>query len=158
MSELVAYILKSLLQHRALSITTKSLTPIMVKPGARPSDDEIMALVREEIRSYHRVYLVLDALDESPGEMPTKIRRFVVENLPENVSLLCTSRRIQSIMHAATLGEQVLDLKSHVEDMRTYIDSFFLDASDDFCRLVARTGDVDQALLTSKVLERARGM
>lgn len=157
-SDLVAYILKTLIQHRALSTTTSKLAPIMAKPDARPSNEEVLSLVCEEIKSYDRLYLVLDALDESPSDMSTRLRRFVVDNLPPNVSLLCTSRRIQNIMDAATTAEQVIALSSHLGDMETYIASFFLDSSSEFCQLVARTQDVDQSTLTSRVLERARGM
>lgn len=159
MPKLVAYILKTLIQHRALSATTQILVSVMAKPGARPSDDEILSLVCTEIRSYDRVYLVLDALDESPGNISTAIRSFIVNSLPENVSLLCTSRRIQRIMDAVTPAERFIDLTSHIEDMEKYIDAVFSDpGAGEFREVVSRTKDVDQDVLRLKVLERAQGM
>jgi ATP/maltotriose-dependent transcriptional regulator MalT len=156
MPNLFTYILKQLLLHRALSTTTGKLLPYQRKPPARPSEAEILSLLCEEIKTYDRVYVVLDALDESRNDIAIKVRYSLIHDLPDNVSLLCTSRRIPEI-EKTFAGDQLFDITANNEDMRKYVEAFFEDTTG-LCDLVARTHEVDQETITSKVLERARGM
>jgi ATP/maltotriose-dependent transcriptional regulator MalT len=156
MSNLFAYILKQLLLHRALSTTTEKLLPYQRKPPARPSETEILSLLCDEIKTYDRVYVVLDALDESRNDIAIKVHHSLIHDLPDNVSLLCTSRRIPEIMKTFA-GDQLFDITAHNEDLRKYVKAFFEDTPG-LCDLVARTNEVDQETVASKVLERARGM
>lgn len=164
MSRLVLFIFTNLLRHRSLSATTSELLEFKVKL-VQPPRDKIQALLRNEIESYDRVYLVLDALDESPGDLSTQICRFAL-SLPGNTRILCTSRRIPTIMKTFS-GDQVhiLDLatqkKPRDDDVRMYVDSFFSDDEDSahsLRDLVERTNNLNRAIITSKVLDRACGM
>jgi ATP/maltotriose-dependent transcriptional regulator MalT len=156
MPNLFIYILKQLLLHRALSTTTGKLLLYQRKPPARPSEAEILLLLCEEIKTYDRVYVVLDALDESRNDIAIKVRHSLIHDLPDNISLLCTSRRIPEI-EKTFAGDQLFDITANNEDMRKYVEAFFEDTTG-LCDLVARTHEVDQETITSKVLERARGM
>ena len=156
MPNLLAYILKQLLLHRALSTTMEKLLPYQRKPPVRPSEAEILSLLCDEIKTYDRVYVVLDALDESHNDITIKVRHFLIHDLPDNVSLLCTSRPIPEIRNIFA-DDQLFDITAHNEDLRKYVKAFFED-NPRLCNLIARTNEVDQETVTSKVLEKARGM
>lgn len=168
--KLVAFMLKQLVLHRALTTTTEKLLPIVGKPDTQLADEDILTLLSNEIGSYDQVYLVLDALDESPGDMSSLICPYILANFPPNLSLLCTSRRIQAIIDTFTdIRVQVLDLSTQIQarddDMRMYVDTFFsegLDPTKSFRNLIARAKyqgkQLDKETLTVRVLERARGM
>jgi hypothetical protein len=102
------------------------------------------------------VFLVLDALDESPNEIGSSIRRYLVENLPENVSLLCTSRDIPDITNSF-LDDRRLDIIAPDSDLQTYIESY-LESKPKLQRLLARASDLTQELLVSKVIRKGNGM
>ena len=115
-----------------------------------------MSLLCDEIKTYDRVYVVLDALDESHNDISIKVRHSLIHDLPDNVSLLCTSRRIPEIMNTFA-GDQLFDITAQNKDLRKYVEAFFEDTPG-LCDLVKRTNGVDQETVTSKVLEKARGM
>jgi hypothetical protein len=155
--QLMEFILKQLLYHRALSSTTEKLLRYRAKPPSRPNESEILTLLQEEIRTYTRVFLVLDALDESPGEMGMSIRHFILSNLPDNVSLLCTSRDIPEITRSFD-GEMRIDINAHDSDLRVYLHSY-LQSAPKLRTLMARVVPaLNEKAISSKVLKKAHGM
>jgi hypothetical protein len=155
--QLMEFMLKQLLYHRALSSTTEKLLRYRAKPPSRPNESEILTLLQEEIRTYTRVFLVLDALDESPGEMGMSICHFILDNLPNNVSLLCTSRDIPETTRSFD-GEMRMDIIAHDSDLRVYLHSYFQLAPKLRALIPRVVPALNEEAISSDVLDKAGGM
>lgn len=153
---LFSYMLKQLVLHRALASTTERLGLYRRKHPARPSEADILALLSAEIQTYDRVYIVLDALDESPGTMSLNLRQSLIQYLPDSASLLCTSRRMPDIM-ATFATDRLFDITAHNEDLMKFIGSVF-DESSRLRAVIQRSEGLDEEKLASIVLEKAKGM
>ena len=89
-TDLACFILSLLVRRRALKTTIDTLGPYHRHGQSRPSLELVIALLCDEIKTYDRIYLILDALG---------LRDFLVKKLPEHISILCTSSRHENIMN-----------------------------------------------------------
>jgi hypothetical protein len=154
--KLVTFLLKEVLHRRGLEQTVTKLKSYEQNPGARPRDSEVLELLQQELRTYDRAYIILDAVDESPKDMWSRLRHYLVENLPVNTFLVCTSRPLHEIMTTFE-DDPRFDISAGREDMEKYITSFF-EEHDSLRRLVERTKDLDEVTVQSTVIERAGSM
>jgi hypothetical protein len=75
----------------------EKLLPYHLKHSSQPPEDDLKILIAE-LGTYTRVFLILDALDEAPGDMGMLIRTKLLSQLPSNVRAICTSRKLDDII------------------------------------------------------------
>ena len=112
-------LLKQLLQVRRSSSVSAELKESYEKAKrikAEPRLEEVRKLLRAEVESYERVYLVVDALDECyfRQQLITELRKV----RPENLSLLATSRRLDDELRA---DEVNCDNNPDHKNIRVYV-------------------------------------
>jgi ATP/maltotriose-dependent transcriptional regulator MalT len=123
-SNLAASLLKQMVQDScATSENVKSLYTRHKNRNTRPTLAEFSRLLGLEIRSYSRVFIVVDALDECCEEDGTRAKLLrLLRSLPANVNLMVTSRNLTSIARDFG-GTDRLDIRATDDDVRTYIES-----------------------------------
>jgi hypothetical protein len=119
-SGLIAGLLKQFVQHRpAISEHVKSLYKHHFVHNTRPTPKEVIQVLRSEIGTYSKVFIVIDALDEC---LEGNQRDLVTDlgSLGSNVNLLVTSRPLPLIQ---LLFQQAkyLDIYANDDDVRKYI-------------------------------------
>ncbi len=111
------------LTHNRASISTdaEQLYKSHVNKGTRPSLDEISKLLKSELTSYSKVFVVVDALDEFQASdqfqttLLTELRA-----LQPVVNLLVTSRFIDNIGREFR-GMPMLEISASPMDVQTYV-------------------------------------
>lgn len=79
--------------------------------------------MRQEIRRFSKVWLVVDALDECPANAKENTRGYflgVIRNLPATVSLLVTSREREFTRYDLDPVHEV-EIELHEEDLESYV-------------------------------------
>ena len=133
--------------------------------GERPDIGTLEAALAATMRGFGRVHLVIDGLDECPalnGERGDLLDTFcrIVTTAPENVHILCTSRK------EADIGDAIIPLLSprannsvdlsrrqrHLDDIGLYIDSTL--ASRDY----GSWPDSVKAEVRNALIEKSDGM
>ena len=153
MTDVAFFILSLLVRRRALKTTIDRLGPYHMNGQSLPSLELVISLLCAEIETYERVYLVLDALDETSEDLGTSIRDFLVTKLPEHLSFLCTSRRHENIMNTFQ-DDETIDITAHTEDLKTYIAAKF----DSKPLLGKLSGTIGKDAVIRKVIEKSGGM
>ena len=152
--DLACFILSLLVRRRALKTTIDTLGPYHRHGQSRPSLELVIALLCDEIKTYDRIYLILDALDETSEDLGRSLRDFFVKKLPEQISILCTSRRHENIMNTFR-DDKTIDITAHLEDLITYIAARF-DSNSLLGRLSERS--IGKVAVIDKIVERSGGM
>ena len=68
------------------------------KGALRPGVKDLLSVINSEIiANFHRVYLLVDALDELPEDNQWMLRRPLEDSLPDHVRLLITSRAFDDL-------------------------------------------------------------
>ena len=110
---LALFLLFELMRRRALKSTIHEHQSCSSHDEVhRTWQDTVLSLLRAEIETYERVYLVLDALDETSEDLGPSLRDFLVTNLPECLSILCTSRREQNIVNTFR-DDETIEIRGH---------------------------------------------
>lgn len=119
---LIASILKQLVQDcEVVSEDMKTQFTTHVKREAHLPPEDLTRVLHVEISRRHRVFLVVDALDECTEESSTRAELLdELKTLPENVNLLVTSRRISAIMNEFE-GAESLEIYANDKDTTKYI-------------------------------------
>ncbi|KAK0435972.1 hypothetical protein EV421DRAFT_1908255 [Armillaria borealis] len=150
---LLCSLLKQLVQDNGLSDPITSLYNECLHDEAWPSLDVLPKILSQELESFSRVYIVLDALDEfaddKQEELIEKIRL-----LGDNIYLLVTSREIPKI---GRLFEE--DAKLDIRATDADIIMFILDklSRGNLANLIDGHDNLYEAILTG-VTEKAKGM
>ena len=152
--DLARFVLGLLVRRGALKTTIDMLGQYHRHDQSPPSKELVIRLLCDEVKTYERIYLVLDALDETSEDLGPSLRSFFVTKLPEPLSILCTSRRHPSIVNTFPDNETI-DITADTEDMRTYIAAKF-DSNPLLGRLSGQT--TGKAAVINKVIERSGGM
>ena len=126
------------------------------KKRSLPNVETIIQLSIDEINTYDRVYLVLDALDETPEDVNTRIRDYLTSTFPSQLSILFTSRPIPSIAETFK-GDKRIDVIVQNDDIWKYIREAF-EQSTQLRNVASRLKDIDEKGVGTRVVERARGM
>ena len=124
--------------------------------GTRPSLNETARLLRLQVDTFDRVFIVIDALDECP-ELDQTRQAFLVEvrGLLPNIRLMVTSRNIPSIENIFKHDTR-LEIRAQDQDVRKFIESQ-MEHRDDLVDLLEGHDDV-RSSITSRVLEKTNGM
>ena len=101
-SNLVGSLLRQLVQGRNIESLSEPVKTLFEKSQGelRPNVTDLLSLINSEITAnYHRVYLLVDALDELPEDDQWMLRRPLENSLTDEVRLLITSRAYDDIAH-----------------------------------------------------------
>ena len=118
----VASVLKQLLQNQSkASADVQLLYNHHNKQNTRPELGELVKALRSEIKSYSKVFIVVDALDECPED--NGVRQHILtelRSLAATVNLMFTSRHLTAIEREFQ-GAERLDVQATDNDIRQYI-------------------------------------
>ncbi|PBK81229.1 hypothetical protein ARMGADRAFT_813254 [Armillaria gallica] len=150
---LLCSLLKQLVQDSGLSDPVKSLYDQCRRNGTRPSLNVLTKILLQEFKSFHHVYIVLDALDEcTDDKRKGLIKR--ISSLGDNIYLLVTSRQFSDI-------EQLFKKDTRLDILATDADIFTLVmdrlSRGNLANLVNGYDNLREAILTG-VTEKAKGM
>jgi len=119
---LIASLLQQVLQRRPLPTKLHALYQHHTSKRTRPTVTECLELLRTELSSHSRAFLVVDALDECDDNNET--RTMLLNNLlklPTTTSLMVTSRHVSSI--ELQLDQPCcLEIRASDIDMRIYLE------------------------------------
>src|SRR3984957_17434620 len=150
-SNLVATLLKQIVQdRRAISDHVKSFYEDHQRREARPTLDQLTEVLISEIRTYSKVFIIVDALDECREDDGTRARLLkVLRSLPQQVNLMVTSRNLLSIGRDF-VGAKRLHIRAKDDDMRAYIEGRIALGPRHLKKL--------QEAIVNKIVENAKGM
>ncbi|KAF3211221.1 hypothetical protein TWF191_010800 [Orbilia oligospora] len=131
LDNLLASLLKQLAaqSQSALPDIVKELHKSHFARQTRPSDQDIISTLRSVIKTYSRVFVIVDALDEYPASNGRA--KFLTElfHLHDKygVNIFATSRfipEITEIFERGTMPESraTVEIRAHDEDVRNYLD------------------------------------
>lgn len=88
-----------------------------------PSPEELLRMIKSQLKSFSKVFIIVDALDECPNDPITNTTdEFLkaLHHLPRKVHLLFTSR------HGISIGSKVqadneLEIRANPNDLRKYV-------------------------------------
>ena len=110
------FLLFELMQRRALKSTINELQSCSSHDEVDHTwQDTVLSLLRDEAKAYERIYLVVDALDETSEDFGPSLSDFLFTKLPQHISILCTSRRQKNIMNTFR-GDETIDITAYMED------------------------------------------
>ena len=122
--QLFEALLKQLIFHRLTSDSTESLKELQDQ-GRRPSFDALTAVLKGEIETYSKVFIVVDALDEC---FPEQAQRDLLDRLRSltvvspAAKLMATSRYIPSI-EGAIHADVRLEIIATESDIRSLVEA-----------------------------------
>jgi hypothetical protein len=148
-SNLVSSLLKQMVQGRnSLSDNIKSFYTHHQDHDTHPTLNEYLKALGSEIGMYSKVFIVVDALDESTEDRAKLLR--ALRTLPGTVNLMFTSRELSSIARQLH-GTQRLNIRAHDQDLRTYVQGRIA--------CLPRRHLIDlQGIVQEKIIEVAGGM
>ncbi|SJL14313.1 uncharacterized protein ARMOST_17769 [Armillaria ostoyae] len=150
---LLCSLLKQLVQDNGLLDPITLLYNQCHHDGTQPSLDVLTKILLQEFKSFHHVYVVLDALDEFADnqrkELVEKIR-----SLGDNIHLLVTSRDIPKI-GLLFKEDAKLDIRAVEADITTFVADKL--SRGDLADLINGDDNLHQTIITG-VAEKARGM
>ncbi|KAF8870385.1 hypothetical protein BD779DRAFT_1447919 [Infundibulicybe gibba] len=121
--------------------------------GSRPTSKELLDILKAEVETYARVFVVIDALDEADIDVWAPLLGHL-QVLP-GISLFSTSRDIHEI--ALKLQQcQRLDIMANEGDIRKYIEGR-LESNAKFKRLLERHRGIHEEIVAG-ILTKADGM
>jgi hypothetical protein len=154
---LMACLLAELMKQRALNTTIAKLQAFKDKIF-KPSDSDILAMLKEEINSYDNgVYCVFDALDEAPELDRLSIIKHLIADLPSRARMIFTFRDLPEIanLFGGRHDARRLFITGKGEDLKTYINLVF-EENPRLNRLAGQGSRRDKVFET--VIKRADGM
>jgi NAD-specific glutamate dehydrogenase len=125
--------------------------------GCRPSLDTLMAVLKTEIETFTRVFIVIDALDEC---FPEQVQVDLLESIHSLVVTLhakamVTSRHIPSI--ESTIHANItLEIKAMETDVRSHAKARIY-SNNTLKRLITKAPSMEEKVI-SAVVEKAQGM
>ena len=149
----MANLLKQIVQQKR-TVSTELTVRYGERERGRPSFAELAAFFSQEMRHFSKVFIVIDALDETSEH--EDIRRLVLselQNLP--VNLLVTSRYEKSIEQRLEKAER-LEICAMAADIQTYVTARIPSE-----HLLARHIQADPTLeetIVNKIIEKSQGM
>jgi len=153
----MAYLLAELVKQRALNTTIDKLKAFKDK-NSKPSDSDILAMLKEEINSYDNgVYCIFDALDEAPELDRFSIINHLIADLPSKARMIFTFRDLPEIANLFREQQNArrLLVTGKGEDLKTYINRVF-EENPRLNRLAQQGPRRDEVVET--VIKRAAGM
>ena len=134
----------------AISDDVKSFYDLHRRREAHPTLDQLTDVLISEIRTYSKVFIVVDALDECREDDATRAMLLeVLRSLPRQVNLMVTSRNLPSIGRDFE-GAKRLHIRAKDDDMKAYIEGRIA--------LGPRHLKNSKEAIVNKILENAKGM
>ena len=149
----MANLVKQIVQLKR-TVSTELTARYKERERGRPTFAELATLFSQEISHFSKVFVVIDALDETSER--EDIRRLVLselQNLP--VNLLVTSRYEKSIEQRLGKAER-LEIRATAADVKTYVKARIPSE-----HLLARHIEADPTLeetIVNKIVEKSQGM
>lgn len=112
-------------------------------------------MLKKELDSYERIYVLVDALDECADDAAREMLVEQLQNLKSGLNLMVTSRPSENIarMFKGTLLNQI---SAHPADLRTYVESRI--AQGTRLRQHVRSDDALSEDIMQNVVNSAEGM
>ncbi|KAF8873311.1 hypothetical protein BD779DRAFT_1451983 [Infundibulicybe gibba] len=151
-SQLAEVILTQLARRRITQSGLESLRKWR-KAGNHPTSDKLFDILKAEVESYDRVFVVIDALDEADTEIWTQLLGCL--RPLRGISLIATSRDTGEIEFGLRPYER-LDITVDEEDVRKYIEGR-LESSGKFKRLLKTRRGVHEEIVAG-IMNKADGM
>ena len=147
---LISSLLKQLAQDcSVISDTVESLYKRHVERNTRPTFEEYTRALQSEIKTFSRVFVVVDALDEcledNRSDLLTALR-----SLGNTVNLMVTSRDLSSIAKYFPRTKR-LDIYATNEDVQRYIEGRITRTSRQHLKSL-------QEIIVNKIVENVKGM
>jgi hypothetical protein len=123
-TNLIASLLKQLVQDcRSISGNVKSFYHRHQNQSTSPTLDEFTKALETEIKTYAKVFIVVDALDECPESNSSRVNLLrALQSLTGPVNLMVTSRDLPSIEQHFPDARH-LHIRATDEDVTTFIQS-----------------------------------
>jgi hypothetical protein len=125
-----------------------------IEKGTRPSMNEVLGILRNEVEKHFKVFVVIDALDECEEAASRILLRELSHGL-QNLCLMVTSRH-SGPASADVTGFKNLELSCSDTDMALYIEGRIENVP-----LLLRLSEKDQNLkskIKESILQKAEGM
>ena len=156
-AQLLEALLKQLAFRRLTSDSIESLQNKHKELGRRPSLDTLTTVLKTEIQTYSRLFIVVDALDEC---FPEQVREDLLDKLRSlttiaPVKLMVTSRHIPSI-ECAIHADIKLEIIATESDIKTHVEGR-ISKDNMLKRLITRAPSMEEKVV-GIVVEKARGM
>ena len=155
-NDLVACIMKQLVYRRpTLATSVKDLHDAWSSEGGRPSFDHIYRALESVTKSFTKVYILVDALDECQDS--DRCRTRLLDTLSQlqvdtKVNLLLTSRGRPDI-DKYFQKDDTLSIEAHEDDVRRYLESNMWKLSS----CVAKRADLQKTII-EEIIKAAEGM
>jgi hypothetical protein len=123
----------------------------------RPSLDTLAAVLKTEIETFSRVFIIIDALDEC---FPEQVQVDLLKNIRSlaiipHVKVMVTSRYIPSIK-SAIHAEITLEITAMETDVRSHVEARIYD-NNVLKRLITKAPSMEEKVART-VVEKAQGM
>ncbi|KAJ7576596.1 hypothetical protein C8J56DRAFT_870409 [Mycena floridula] len=161
-TQLLGSLLKQLVQHQSsISDHILDLYNSYSSRRAFPTSAELLTALHTEASFYHRVYIIVDALDESSET--NQARKLFLSAcsdqgpwlLSDHIHLLITSRDILLIAQEFHTAPRI-PIEAHADDLQTYIKGRIL--SDIKLERLIKGDVMLEAEIIGKVITKAAGM
>jgi hypothetical protein len=153
--------LEALLKQLAFRRLTPDSIELLQKQhkekGCRPSLDTLTTVLKNEIETYSRLFIVVDALDEC---FPEQVQEDLLEKLrsltiTSPAKLMVTSRYIPSI-ESAICADIKLDIIANNNDIKSFVEAR-ISKNSMLKRLVTKVPSIEEKVVGT-VVEKAQGM
>ncbi|KAJ7032335.1 hypothetical protein C8F04DRAFT_1040646 [Mycena alexandri] len=145
---------KQLVLGKPVPTGVSALYDYHMERQTRPQSDEFIKALNSAAAEYHKVYLVIDALDEYPEDRRHLFLQFL-RTASSQVNIMVTSRphiNLESIFP----NLQILDIQATEDDIREYLDGQFKASSRLSKHIQARPELHDE--IQSRIISNSQGM
>ena len=161
--KLLADLLHQLLRLRdRVTPEVQAMYDNMTANGIPPGPDEYIDMIKSEIATFTKVFIVVDALDECLDEPPDHTAiNFVraLDRLPKRTRILFTSRPMTTI-HDRIKADKTILVQTDVNDLTAYFENR-IDKTDWLKKLVEQATQKNPRFLQNAVdtiIDRSQGM
>lgn len=124
--KLLADLLSQLIRLRdGVTLEVEEVYKSWTVKGIPPGADEYIAMIKSEIETFTKVFIVVDALDECSDESPEYTAvSFVkaLDQLPKKAHILFTSRPMTTI-HDRIKADKKIPVRTNVKDLSAYFEN-----------------------------------
>ena len=143
-------------KSESIQARLKALYESSIVQNLRPTVNECTGLLREVIKCFPKVFVVIDALDECPEAREVRYTLLKeIKTLQPQVGLLITSRYIPNIAWHLQKATQ-LEVKASNQDIKNYLVERLHELRNTDCLLRKEIGLHD--IIVKIILEKASGM
>jgi len=160
---LISSLLAQLVQQGSqITDETKAIYRAWKDKGAYPSLDDLLLMLKSQVKAFFKVFIVVDALDECLNDQETNIADDflrALHQLPRNAHLLFTSRNDISI-GSKVQADSKLEIRADSNDLRRYLESR-IKSREPLKNLIEKEAEKDKSFLDralNAIVERSRGM